>query len=78
MQKSRKLPDAGGKSPLCEVKEQSGMLPGESFCDVARKESKKAVKIEEMPNNHHLEHPEIIDRYHPWSKELPETYRLKR
>jgi transposase len=31
----------------------------------------------EMPNNRHLEHPEIIDRYLPWSKELPEECQLK-
>ena len=30
--------------------------------------------LEEMPNNRHLEHPEIIDRYLPWSSELPERY----
>ena len=28
--------------------------------------------LSEMPNNHHLEHPEILDRYLPWSSELPE------
>ena len=33
--------------------------------------------LEEMPNNHHLEHPKIIDRYLPWSEELPERCRLK-
>ena len=33
--------------------------------------------LTEMPNNHHLEHPEIIDRYLPWSPELPDTCRLK-
>ena len=33
--------------------------------------------LTEMPNNHHLEHPEIIDRYLPWSAELPEECRLK-
>lgn len=32
--------------------------------------------LEEMPNNHHLEHPEIIDCYLPWSEELPEKCRL--
>lgn len=30
----------------------------------------------EMPNNHHLEHPEIIEQYMPWSKELPDVCRL--
>ncbi len=30
-----------------------------------------------MPNNHHLEYPEIIERYMPWSKELPDVCRLK-
>jgi len=34
--------------------------------------------LEEMPNNHHLERPEIVDRYSPWSVELPEKRRLKR
>ena len=34
--------------------------------------------LEEMPNNRHLEHPEIIDRYLPWSSELPERCRLKK
>ena len=34
--------------------------------------------LSEMPNNHHLEHPEVIDRYLPWSPELPEECRLKR
>lgn len=34
--------------------------------------------LTEMPNNRHLEHPEIIDRYLPWSPELPEECRLKR
>lgn len=33
--------------------------------------------LEEMPNNGHLEHPEIIDRYLPWSEELPARCRLK-
>lgn len=31
----------------------------------------------EMPNNHHLEHPEIIESYMPWSKELPDVCYLK-
>lgn len=33
--------------------------------------------LTEMPNNGHLEHPEVIDRYLPWSKELPEECRLE-
>lgn len=33
--------------------------------------------LEEMPNNDHLNHPEILDRYLPWSKELPEECRLR-
>ena len=33
--------------------------------------------LEEMPNNHYLEQPEILDRYLPWSEELPESCRLK-
>ena len=33
--------------------------------------------LTEMPNNRHLEHPEVIDRYLPWSAELPEECRLK-
>ena len=28
--------------------------------------------LTEMPNNHYLEHPEIIDNYLPWSATLPE------
>lgn len=31
----------------------------------------------EMPNNAHLEHPEVIDWYLPWSGELPEECRLE-
>lgn len=34
--------------------------------------------LEEMPNNNHLVEPEILDRYMPWSAELPEQCRLKR
>ena len=33
--------------------------------------------LTEMPNNRHLEHPEAIDRYLPWSAELPEECRSK-
>ena len=33
--------------------------------------------LEEMPNNHYLEQPEILERYLPWSEELPECCRLK-
>ena len=33
--------------------------------------------LTEMPNNHHLGQPEILDRYLPWSSELPEECRLK-
>lgn len=33
--------------------------------------------LEEMPNNHYLEQPEILERYLPWSEELPERCRLK-
>lgn len=33
--------------------------------------------LTEMPNNHHLEDPSVIDRLLPWSKELPEQYHLK-
>lgn len=32
--------------------------------------------LTEMPNNQHLEHPEIIDNYLPWSTSLPEECRL--
>ncbi len=32
--------------------------------------------LTEMPNNDHLNHPEIIEHYLPWSKELPEECRL--
>lgn len=34
--------------------------------------------LTEMPNNHHLQDPAILDKYLPWSKELPEECRLKR
>ena len=33
--------------------------------------------LAEMPNNAHPEHPEVIDQYLPWSKELPEECRLE-
>ena len=33
--------------------------------------------LSEMPNNHHLEDPRVIDRFLPWSEELPEQCRLK-
>lgn len=33
--------------------------------------------LTEMPNNSHLEHPEIIDKYLPWSPELPEECHLR-
>lgn len=33
--------------------------------------------LTEMPNNAHLEHPEVIERYLPWSKELPDECRLE-
>ena len=33
--------------------------------------------LTEMPNNRHLEHPEIIEQYLPWSSELPEECRLR-
>lgn len=32
--------------------------------------------LTEMPNNQHLEHPEIIDDYLPWSTSLPEECKL--
>ena len=32
--------------------------------------------LTEMPNNHYLENPEIIDHYLPWSATLPEECRL--
>ena len=34
--------------------------------------------LTEMPNNHHLEEPAVIDQLLPWSEELPEQCRLKR
>lgn len=34
--------------------------------------------LEEMPNNDHLQNPEILDRYLPWSDELPDQCHLKR
>ena len=33
--------------------------------------------LEEMLNNHYLEQPDILERYLPWSEELPECCRLK-
>nr|WP_308623747.1 transposase domain-containing protein [uncultured Eisenbergiella sp.] len=33
--------------------------------------------LTEMPNNSHLEHLGVIDRYLPWSKEWPEERRLE-
>ena len=32
--------------------------------------------LTEMPNNHHLEHPGIVDNYLPWSATLPQECRL--
>ena len=32
--------------------------------------------LKSMPNNDYLNHPEILDKYLPWSKELPEECRL--
>lgn len=34
--------------------------------------------LTEIPNNHHLENPSVIDQLLPWSKELPEQCRMKR
>jgi hypothetical protein len=34
--------------------------------------------LTEMPNNHHLEDPSVIDSLLPWAKELPEQCHLKR
>jgi len=34
--------------------------------------------LTEMPNNGHLENPEIINKYLPWATELPDECRLKR
>ena len=34
--------------------------------------------LTEMPNNHHLENPSVIDQLLPWSEELPEQCHLKR
>ncbi|MGB8453118.1 MAG: transposase domain-containing protein [Anaerocolumna sp.] len=33
--------------------------------------------LEEMPNNNHLQYPEVLDKYLPWSAELPDQCRLK-
>jgi transposase len=33
--------------------------------------------LEEMPNNSYLQNPEILDRYLPWSLELPDQCQLK-
>lgn len=32
--------------------------------------------LEEMPNNNHLQYPEVLDKYLPWSKDLPDRCRL--
>lgn len=32
--------------------------------------------LTEMPNNDHLNHPEVLDKYLPWSADLPEECRL--
>lgn len=34
--------------------------------------------LSEMPNNQHLERPEILSNYLPWSKQLPEECQLKK
>ena len=34
--------------------------------------------LSEMPNIDFHNHPDLIDRYLPWSKELPDQCRLKR
>ena len=34
--------------------------------------------LEEMPNNNHLENPEILENYVPWSDKLPDQCRLQR
>ena len=34
--------------------------------------------LEEMPNNNHLQNPEILDKYMPWSDALPDRCRLIR
>lgn len=33
--------------------------------------------LEEMPNNDYLQHPKVLDKYLPWSAELPDQCRLK-
>lgn len=33
--------------------------------------------LEEMPNNNHLQYTEVLNRYLPWSKEIPEQCRLQ-
>ena len=33
--------------------------------------------LEEMPNNDYLQHTEVLDKYLPWSAELPDQCRLK-
>ena len=33
--------------------------------------------LEEMPNNHHLEKPHILDDYMPWSDKLPDRCKLQ-
>lgn len=34
--------------------------------------------LTEMPNNHYLEDPSVIEQLLPWSKELPEQCHMKR
>lgn len=34
--------------------------------------------LTEMPNNHYLENPSVIDQFLPWSKKLPEQCHLRR
>ena len=33
--------------------------------------------LEEMSNNDHIRHPEVLNQYLPWSDELPDQCRLK-
>ena len=33
--------------------------------------------LEEMPNNNHLQHPEVLEKYLPRSAELPEQCRIQ-
>lgn len=37
----------------------------------------KKYLLEEMPNNDHLQNAEILDRYLPWSPDIPDYCRFQ-